>query len=324
VSSTKERAGTLVARGREVSSRAQGWAERTIFWRVWERLLENEFVDRSVALASKAFISFFPTIIVVGSFAPHSIRESMFNAIREHAGVKGAGATTFKEAFRSADDVRKATGILGLLFTFFFINSFTTALSRVYVKAWRRPRIGRVSGYALGATWLVGIVVYFALIGALRAILFGGPKTAAFAVFAIAGAVGMWWLTPWLMLGRQVRLRVLATTAVITGVALTIYGASASLWMPRTLAKNQQQFGFFGIALSLVTWLSGAAIIIVVGACAGPVVAEDTGPLGRLVRGRGRSEVLVPGAVPSLPAPPRAAGLADAIGLGAGTRDEET
>jgi membrane protein len=324
MSSTKERATHLVARGREVSSRAQGWAERTIFWRIWERLLENEFVDRSVALASKAFVSFFPTIIVVGSFAPHSIRESMFNAIRDHAGVKGAGATTFKEAFRSADDVRRATGILGLLFTFFFISSFTTALSRVYVKAWRRPKIGRVSGYALGATWLVGVVVYFALIGALRAILFGGPKTAAFAIFAVAAAVAMWWLTPWLMLQRQVRLRVLATTAVITGVAQTIYGASASLWMPRTLAKNQQQFGFFGVALSLVTWLSGAAIIIVVGACAGPVVAEDTGPLGRLVRGRGRSEVLVPGAVPSLPAPPRAAGLADAIGLGAATQQDET
>jgi len=324
MSSTKERATQLVARGREVSSRAQGWAERTIFWRIWERLLENEFVDRSVALASKAFVSFFPTIIVVGSFAPHRIRESMFHAITEHTGVKGAGASTFKTAFRSADDVRRATGILGLLFTFFFISSFTTALSRVYVKAWRRPKIVRVSGYALGASWLVGVVVYFALIGALRSILFGGPKTAAFAIFAVAAAVAMWWLTPWLMLQRQVRLRVLATTAVITGVGQTIYGASASLWMPRTLAKNQQQFGFFGIALSLVTWLSGAAIIIVVGACAGPVVAEDTGPLGRLVRGRGRSEVLVPGAVPSLPAPPRAAGLADAIGLGAATRDEET
>ena len=126
------------------------------------------------------------------------------------------------------------------------------------------------------------------------------------------------------MLQRQVRLRVLAPTAVITGVALTLYAASASLWMPRTLDKNQHQFGFFGVALSLVTWLSGAAIIIVVGACSGPVIADDSGPLGRIVRGAGRDDVLVPGAVASLPAPPRSATLADAIGLGRSTAADET
>ena len=35
-------------------------AERTLLWRVWDRMLEIEFVDRSVALAGKAFVSFFP------------------------------------------------------------------------------------------------------------------------------------------------------------------------------------------------------------------------------------------------------------------------
>jgi len=324
MSSTKERAGNLVARGRGMAETAQGWAERTIFWQVWERLLENEFVDRSVALASKAFVSFFPTLIVLASFAPHSLRESIYNAVTRHTGVRGSSLNTFKGAFASSDDVKRATGVLGLLFTFFYINSFTTALSRVYVKAWRRPKIGRVSGYVLGMTWLVGIVVYFALISAFRAILGSGPKTGAFAAIALVAAVGMWWLTPWLMLQRQVRLRVLATTGILTGVAQTIYAASASIWMPRTLAKNQQQFGFFGVALSLVTWLSGAAIIIVVGACAAPVVADDNGPLGRIVRGRGRADVLIAGAPPSLHPPTRPTRLADAIGLGAATRDEGT
>ena len=38
--------------------------------------------------------------------------------------------------------------------------------------------------------------------------------------------------------------------------------------------------GIFGVALALVAWFSGAAICIVVGACAGPVLAEDPGPIG--------------------------------------------
>ncbi len=45
-------------------------AERTLLGRVWDRMLEIEFVDRSVALAGKAFVSFFPLVIVVASFAP--------------------------------------------------------------------------------------------------------------------------------------------------------------------------------------------------------------------------------------------------------------
>jgi len=323
MSAKTERAKAVVARGRDMTDTARGWAERTIFWQIWERLLENEFIDRSVALASKAFVSFFPTIIVLASFAPHSVRESIFSAITRRTGVQGASLDTFKGAFANSNDVRKATGVLGLLFTVFYVNSFTTALSRVYLKAWRRPKTGRVGAYVTGVSWVIGIVAYLALIGGLRAVLGAGPQTPFFAALAIVGAVGLWWVTPWLMLQRQVRLRVLATTAVITGVASTIYGASASVWMPRMLVKNQHQFGFFGVALSLVTWLSGVAIIIVVGACAGPVIANDPGPLGRIVRGAGHDDVLVPGAAPSLPAPARPARLADAIGLGEATRDEE-
>ena len=44
--------------------------ERLLVWRVWERMLEVEFIDRSVALAGKAFVSFFPLVIVVAAFMP--------------------------------------------------------------------------------------------------------------------------------------------------------------------------------------------------------------------------------------------------------------
>ena len=40
-------------------------------------------------------------------------------------------STTAREAFASSDDVRQATGLLGLVLTIFFATSFTTALQRV-------------------------------------------------------------------------------------------------------------------------------------------------------------------------------------------------
>jgi hypothetical protein len=123
---------------------------------------------------------------------------------------------------------------------------------------------------------------------------------------------GLWWFTAWFLLLGEVRVRVLVPTGVITSIALTGFAVSATIWMPEVVTSNQDQFGFFGVALALVTWFSGAAICILIGACAGPVFAEDTGRVGTLIRG-GESPTLTAGARPSLPPPPRELSLRDAF-----------
>src|SRR5215471_13963893 len=115
VTGARERAGQVMRLAAEVRARA----ERTIFWRVWERMLENEFIDRSIALAGKAFVSFFPAIIVVAAFAPASVRASMLTTITRRLGLSGPGLATVRSAFATASDTRKATGVVGLVFTFF-------------------------------------------------------------------------------------------------------------------------------------------------------------------------------------------------------------
>jgi len=313
----------LIDRGESIVTNARRWVEQTIFWRVWERLFENEFVDRSVALAAKAFVSLFPAIIVVAAFVPDSVRASIYQTIINRTGLSGASLNSVKGAFATSDDVKRATGIVGLLFTFFYINSFTSALQRVYTRAWRRPKSGKVSGYATGAVWLAGIVVYFTLIGGARHFLGRGPETPLFVLIALAGVVATWWITPWFMLGRQVRLRVLLPTGVFTGIASAIYAGSATIWMPHTLSQNQQQFGFFGVALALVTWLSGVGLIIVISACAGVVCAEDQGWIGQRIRGSADAPLLAPDAKPSLPAPDISPTLLGALGVGR-TVDDST
>jgi hypothetical protein len=82
--------------------------------------------------------------------------------------------------------------------------------------------------------------------------------------------------------------------------------------MPGVVSRNEDQFGFFGVALALVTWFSGAAICVLIGACAGPVLTEDTGPVGALVR-HGEAATLTAGARPPLPPPARELSLRDAF-----------
>ena len=159
---------------------------------------------------------------------------------------------------------------------------------------------------------MAAVLVYMALLGGARNILGGGVGIAAFVVVALALSTAIWWFTAWLMLKGQVRLRVLLPSGLITGIALSAYALSATLWMPNNVTSNNHQYGIFGVALALVAWFSGAAICIVVGACAGPVLAEDPGPVGRLVRG-GAASPLVEGAQPALPAPVRLLRVADAF-----------
>jgi membrane protein len=289
------------------------WVERLLLWRVWERMLEIEFVDRSVALAGKAFVSFFPLVIVVAAFMSERIRSSILTSVTARLGVRGDALVLAREAFASSDDIRKATGVLGLVLTIFFATSFTTALQRMYLRSWRRPpRTAGAGAYWRGVAWLLVALVCLALLGGLRGALGGGLGFGLFAIVALAVTAGQWWFTAWFLLEGEVRARVLIPTGVITSILTAGYAASATVWMPGVVTSNEAQFGFFGVALALVTWFSGAAICILIGACAGPVLAEDTGWVGRLIRG-GESATLTVGADPPLPPPARELGLRDAF-----------
>jgi len=286
-----------ISEGRQRIARLRSWLERLLIWRVWERMLEIEFVDRSVALAAKAFVSFFPLVIVVAAFVPARLRMSIITALAARLGLRGEAFSLVQSSFASSDDIRRATGVVGLVLTIFFATSFTTALRRVYMRAWRRPPHSGVDNYWRGVTWLFAILLSLAVLGGLRAAAGDGAGVVVWAVVGLAVYVGLWWFTAWWLLLGDVRMRVLAPTGVITGIAMAGYGLSASVWMPQVVASNETQFGFFGVALALVTWFSGAAICILVGACAGPVLAEDTGRLGRFIRG-GKPRTLNAGARP--------------------------
>jgi membrane protein len=286
--------------------------ERLLLWRVWERLLEIEFIDRSVALAGKAFVSFFPLVIVVAAFVPDRMRESIIRAVTLRLGIRGDALTITREAFTSSDDLKKATGVLGLVLTILFATSFATALQRVYVRAWRRPKPSGVGAYGRGIVCILAVLTCMAVLGGLGGLLDGGVGVGLLAIVALAVTSGLWWFAAWFLLMGDVRARVLLPTGVFTSIVTLVYSLSASIWMPNVVTDNEAQFGFFGVSLALVTWFSGTAICVLIGACAGVVFAEDSGAIGRLIRGDNPS-TLTGDATPSLPPLGRELTLRDAF-----------
>jgi membrane protein len=291
--------------------------EGTTLGRFWARLLEVEFVDRAVALAAKAVVSFFPLLIVVAAVAPARARRSIVDTMAARFGLGGDAFTTVSRAFASPDQTRAATGVLGSLLAVAYAISFTTALQRVYLRAWRRPLGGGVRNKGRGAVWLAGVLVLLLVLGSLRQIVAGPPGTVTVLICALLAAVAAWWWTARLMLRGEVRWRPLLPTAVVSGVGGWAYTLAATVWMPRAVAKHYAQFGSFGIALDFVTWFTGFAFVVIGAAVLGPVLAEGDNVLGRWLLTGGRSP-LEPSAAPALPAPPRPLRVSDAFGLGPG------
>jgi membrane protein len=306
------------ARAERIRSTARGVAVRvdsTWLGALWARLLEMEFVDRSIALAAKLFVSFFPMLVVVAAISPTVVREQMMEAMRSRLGMDGASMDLVQQAFATPDATKAATGFFGVLLTVFFGISFTTALQRVYLRAWRRPPGGGVRNKGRGALWVGAVLLFFVLIASFRAIAGTQAGTAMAWIFSFFGGIALWWWTARLMLRGEVRWRALLPTAVTTAVGSSIYAMQSDIWMPTTVRNNFGQFGSFGIGLSLVTFFTGAGFIIVGAAAVGPVLAERDDRIGRWLRA-GHPSALEAGAEPPLPGPGRRVRLADAFGRG--------
>ena len=305
------------ARARRIAARTAERLETTVIGRWWSRLLEVEFVDRSVALAAKAFVSLFPLLIVISALTPDRVRQEILQTLADRLGVDGQSRQAVREAFASPDAIKAATGLIGVLLTVAFAVSFTTALQRLYLRAWRRPPGGGLRNKGRGAIWVAGGSVLLVIVSAAHAVLPGPTGPVLTWTLGVIGTSALWWWTAHLMLRGEVRCRALLPTAIVTGVGSSLYTMASSVWMPARVSNDFAQFGTFGIALSFVTWLTGLCFLLVGAAVLGPALTDGADVVGRWLRS-GQATALQPWADPALPGPVRPVRLSDAFGRGSG------
>jgi hypothetical protein len=190
-----------------------------------------EFVDRSVALAAKVFVSFFPLLILDAAATTAGVRQEILAMISGRLGVTGDAYQVVRQAFALADEVRAATEVVGVLATVAFAVSFTNASQRVYLRAWRRPTGGGLRNKGRGAVWVAGFVALMVILSLIRAVIDRSTGTVVSWAAGFVGVVGLWWWTARLMARGEVRWRALPT-AVATGAEEWLYSLAAVVWMP--------------------------------------------------------------------------------------------
>jgi membrane protein len=250
-----------------------------------ERLVEVQYIDRSVALAAKGFVSLLPLVVAVAAVAPESVREAITSALEHRLGLSGRSLELVRSGFESSTHFASATGYVGGLLLLFYAVSFTSALQRMFAQAWRRPPTKDRRRPVKGLSWLACMIVLVCIAGGLREVFTGVIGVLLFGVLTVIALTGVWWVTAFLMLQGHLRWRVLLPSALLTATGSVIYTATSGLWMPRAVLANDAQFGLFGVAMTLVSWFVGLAFIVVGATTVSPVLAYQPGALGRVMRG---------------------------------------
>src|SRR3954466_6150393 len=212
------------------------------------RFFAVQAFDRAMSIGAYAYAGLFPLLIVSSALRPRADNEDFAQVLIDEFHLTGAAAQSVQLAFAPAGNVQSSVTALGVLLLLYSMLSFSRGLQRLYEAAYELPTLGmRNTPRAL--VWLV----FLALVMAVRPVVtnpFGGWARVA---VTVALGVGIWLITPYLLLGRRLAWRRLMPTALLSAIGMAGVGIWSVLWMPRTIAASAQQFGVIGIGFALMS-----------------------------------------------------------------------
>lgn len=237
------------------------------------RFVELDGFDRAMALAGQAFAALLPLLIVIGSLSPQG-DDTLADAIIDRFDLSGGAADSLRDAV--ARPPHSGVSALGAVLLVISALSFTRAMQRLYIRAWRLDKLGLRANY-WGLIWLALFVAFWSLQPAIVGVFSG---ILAFAL-SLALSTALWLLTPWLLTARRIPWRQLLPQAFLTAVGLMGFAIGAAIYLPRAVHTASAEFGILGVAFSLLSLLFALCLVLVVAAALGTTLAESPRPAGR-------------------------------------------
>lgn len=229
-------------------------------------------LDRSMVIASQAFTTLIPLMIVCSTFLPLNDPDAVSEAVVDRMGLTGEAATSVEQVFGNADP--GSVGVLSVILLLYSGFSFARRMQRMFLQIWQIPVQRGVRVSLDAALGLVVLLLEIALISALRTVVSALSLPVNWGLLLpipIAASMVLWTSIPWLLLGRRTEWRRLLPGGLLTGVGVTLYGAATSLYMPRLIEVYSDRYGLFGVTIALVSWLLCISVIVV----AATVVAAE-------------------------------------------------
>src|SRR6478735_11553648 len=180
-----------------------------------------------MAIAAQSYSAFLPLLIVYASILPRGDTKSFADVLVRRFELTGAAAASVERAFAPSGAVQSSVTALSVLLLLVSTLSFTRGLQRLYELAFGLRTLG-MRNTPRAALWLAFVVVYVTL----RPIVLGPFGGLVEVVLSIATAVGLWVMTPYLLLGRRVSWQRLLPGAVLTAIGMAGIAIWSVIWMP--------------------------------------------------------------------------------------------
>jgi len=219
---------------------------------VVRRFFELELLDRSFGLAAQAFVALLPLVIVIVSVVAGSDGSIVANEINNRFELVGAAQEAVRALFTSSS-ATFALSWTALLLTAYSAFSLSRRLSRTYGAIFGLPTLLPKQLWR-GVAWVLLEVVLLSLSSGLRTV--EREHGWGLSLLAIIGLLTIWFAFDALgvkLLVPTIRSELLLPTAILGGLARLVMVIWASVYMPRTLQQQAEQFGPIGVTFSLFT-----------------------------------------------------------------------
>ena len=254
--------------GGDLTDLARRFAD-SFLGRCVRRFMDMTGIDRSMVLASQAFTSLIPLLILVATWAPAGDEDLISQSLIRKFHLEGDAASSVTQLFAIPESATGTVSTFSALLLLISGTSFTRRFQRMYRAAYEQEKAGFRSGVYSTLGLAVMLVEVFILYG-VRALVAYLPLSWLFTLpFALVTGVILWTSIPYLLLNRQVHWRRLVFGGVLAAIATAAYSVASTVYMPETLERYTEEFGLFGVTIALIGWLLAIAFILVGAAAVG-------------------------------------------------------
>ena len=262
------------------------WLRPEFLLRVVSRFQKVAGFDRSIALASGALTALIPLTIITSAFAAELGGKGTAQRIIDRYDLTGGGAEAVKDVFSPPSGTTTSVGVLGFLFLMVAVLSFSRAMQRLFEQTWELDSLS-VRNTFNGLLWIVGLAVWAALSGVLRAAL-GHTRlevTATLITLPLTAAFLVW--SGSVLTAKRIGRQQLLPFGIVGAGVFAVYSLGAAVYVPHLFSTYASRYGVIGAVFAMISTLFCVMVIIVGSAAAGREIHDE---LGRIRRGERPAE----------------------------------
>lgn len=266
---------TPVDRGRIVRT-LTFWLRPAFVLRVLNRFQLIAGFDRAMALSSSALTALIPLAILAGALLPHLQAEDAAQWLIDHYGLTGGGADAVRDALAPASAGNTDVSVIGALLLVIAILSFARGVQRLFERTWELRALS-VRNTVNDLRWIGGLIVYLVVTVIVhREVGRSRIQVGANLILIPLNAIFLAW-SGRVLSARRIPWRALVPFAIIASLALTVYFAGASVYVPHLFSSYATRYGVIGVVFAMISALFGFMLFAVAAAALGREVFDELG-----------------------------------------------